>query len=271
MNFKQWFDTLLGDINLTHRLILILFILLLLRIVLFIFKKFLDRAERRGLDSSARPLIYSLFSYGIYVIGLLLVLHVLGVNTTGLVAMVGAASLAIGLALKDTLSNIASGLLLLFLRPFNAKDYIECDLVKGKIIGIGLFNTTFETLDGLFLSAPNSALWGSPIVNFSRNPFRRLEFQVGIGYGDSSERALQLIQELFEKEPLFLKTPEPHYFVSELGDSAVQLTCRVWAKTGNYFELKKKYLSEIKKIFDSEKIEIPFPQRVLHIVQDPEK
>lgn len=270
MNFKEWFDSLLGDINIMHRLVLILFILLILYLILFIFKKFLNRAETRGLDSSARPLVYSLFSYFIYVVGVLLILHVLGVNTTGLVAMVGAASLAIGLAVKDTLSNIASGLLLLFLRPFNASDYIECGDVKGKIIGIGLFNTTFETLDGLFISAPNSCLWGAPIVNYSRNPHRRLEFIVGIAYGESSEKALSLVQDLFNKEPLFLKIPEPHYFVSELENSSVQLTCRVWARTEDYFELKKKYLAEIKRIFDSEGIEIPYPQRVIHVVQDPE-
>ena len=172
-SIRLFLETRFGGI-LDHSVIQRLFVALLLlvaaRLLLMFLKYVINHAENRGLDSSAKPLVYSLFSYCIYIVTLLLVLHVLGVNTAGIVALVGAASLAVGLALKDALANIASGLLLLFLRPFKAGDYIECGNIKGNIIGIGLFNTTLRTLDGLYVSSPNTSLWGQPIVNFSKNP-----------------------------------------------------------------------------------------------------
>ena len=251
--------------SLLQRLILALLVLGMAKILLILLRRIIAKAEMRRMDSSAKPLVYSLFSYAIYVITVLLVLHIAGVNTAGLVAMVGAASLAIGLALKDTLSNIASGLLLLFLRPFKAGDYIECGNIKGKIVGIGLFNTTLDTVEGMFVSAPNSSLWGQPIVNFSKNTNRRLQITVGISYGDSMEKALNILRDLVEKEPLFLKKPAPQFFVSELADSSVDIAFRVWVKNCNYYDLLWKYNEAVKRSFDEAGITIPFPQRTVHI------
>lgn len=251
--------------SLLQRLILALLVLGMAKILLILLRRIIAKAEMRGMDSSAKPLVYSLFSYAIYVITVLLVLHIAGVNTAGLVAMVGAASLAIGLALKDTLSNIASGLLLLFLRPFKAGDYIECGNIKGKIVGIGLFKTTLDTVEGMFVSAPNSSLWGQPIVNFSKNTNRRLQITVGISYGDSMEKALNILRDLVEKEPLFLKKPAPQFFVSELADSSVDIAFRVWVKNCNYYDLLWKYNEAVKRSFDEAGITIPFPQRTVHI------
>ena len=234
--FGSWVNHLM-DHAMLQRLLIAFVILVVAKVLLVVLRRALDHAENKGFDKAAKPLIYSLFSYCIYIVTMLLFLHVLGVNTAGLVAMVGAASLAIGLALKDTLSNIASGLLLLFLRPFKAGDYIECGSIKGNIVGIGLFNTTFKTVDGLFVSAPNSALWGQPIVNFSKNPLRRLEITVGIDYGDSAEKALDIMRDVVAGEPLFMLKPEPQFFVSSLEDSSVNVTFRAWARTQDYFNL----------------------------------
>lgn len=254
------------DHSMLQRLLLSLLLLVIAKLLLMFLKFTINHAEGRGLDSSAKPLLYSLFAYGIYTVTLLLVLHVLGVNTAGIVAMVGAASLAVGLALKDALANIASGLLLLFLRPFKAGDYIECGSIKGSIVGIGLFNTTFRTIDGLFVSAPNTTLWGLPIVNFSKNPLRRLEITIGIDYGDSPEKALDIMRDVVATEPLFMRKPEPQFFVSSLGDSAVNVTFRAWARTQDYFDLLWKYTAEIRKRFTEQNITIPFPQRTIHVV-----
>ena len=251
--------------SLVQRLVLALVVLAVAKLSLFLLKHALAKAVIRGMDASAKPLVYSLISYTIYVFTLLLVLHIAGVNTAGLVAMVGAASLAIGLALKDTLSNIAAGLLLLFQRPFKAGDYIECGQVKGRIKGIGLFNTTLVSIDGLYVSAPNSSLWGQPIVNFSRNSTRRLQITVGISYGDSMEQALGILRDLVGKEPLFLKTPAPQFFVSALADSAVEVSFRAWAKNADYFDLLWKYTELVKLRFDEAGITIPFPQRTVHL------
>ena len=268
MEFLQGGMALLLQHSLVQRLVLALVVLALAKLLLFLLKHILAKAVVRGMDASAKPLVYSLFSYAIYVVTLLLVLHIAGVNTAGLVALVGAASLAVGLALKDALANIASGLLLMFLRPFKAGDYIECGQVKGRIKGIGLFNTTLVSLDGLYISAPNSSLWGSPIVNFSKNATRRLEISVGIGYGDSTDKALGILRDLVENEPRFLKEPAPQFFVAALSDSAVNVSFRAWARNSDYFDLLWTYTDEVKRRFDAAGITIPFPQRTVHMVQD---
>lgn len=251
-----------------ERIGIILGIFILFRIVLAFFNRFLRRAQKKGLDKAAVPLISSLVTYTLYLVVLLLCLNVIGVNTAGIMAMVGAASLAIGLALKDTLSNIASGLLLLFLRPFMASDYIECGGIKGKIHGIGLFNTTLKTLDGLYVSAPNSSLWGAPIINYSRNKTRRLEVIVGISYGSSIEKAIAILKEFVESEDRFILAPKPQYFVSGLQDSSVEITLRAWTTTENYNDLLLLSKAIIKEKFDAAGIEIPFPQRVVKVVKD---
>ena len=268
MEFLQGGMALLLQHSLVQRLVLALVVLALAKLLLFLLKHILAKAVVRGMDASAKPLVYSLFSYAIYVVTLLLVLHIAGVNTAGLVALVGAASLAVGLALKDALANIASGLLLMFLRPFKAGDYIECGQVKGRIKGIGLFNTTLVSLDGLYISAPNSSLWGSPIVNFSKNATRRLEISVGIDYGDSTDAALGILRDLVENEPRFLKEPAPQFFVAALSDSAVNVSFRAWARNSDYFDLLWTYTDEVKRRFDAAGITIPFPQRTVHMVQD---
>ena len=268
MEFFQGGMASLLQHSLVQRLVLALVVLALAKLLLFLLKHILAKAVVRGMDASAKPLVYSLFSYAIYVVTRLLVLHIAGVNTAGLVALVGAASLAVGLALKDALANIASGLLLMFLRPFKAGDYIECGQVKGRIKGIGLFNTTLVSLDGLYISAPNSSLWGSPIVNFSKNATRRLEISVGIGYGDSTDAALGILRDLVENEPRFLKEPAPQFFVAALSDSAVNVSFRAWARNSDYFDLLWTYTDEVKRRFDAAGITIPFPQRTVHMVQD---
>lgn len=251
--------------NLIYKVIAIAIVLVVFKIAKMIIHRMLNHAEAKGLDSSARPLVESLARYAVAIVALLIILNILGVNTASLVAMVGAASLAVGIALKDMLTNIASGLLLLFLRPFKAGDYIECGSIKGKITGIGLFNTIFETLDGLYVSAPNGSLWGAPITNFSRNEKRRIDLVVGIGYDSNTDKAMEIIRNLIASEPKFLKEGSD-VFVSELADSSVNINMRVWVNNADFFPLKAKYTALIKEEFDKAGIEIPFPQRVVHMV-----
>ena len=249
---------------------LLLVVLLIAIIWLFnkSFRMFLKRAEKHGLDRAAVPLISDLVKYTTYAVGLLLGLNILGVNTNGLLAMLGAASLAVGLALKDTLSNVASGLLLLFLRPFVAGDYIECGSIKGKICAIGLFNTTLETFEGIAVSAPNRSLWGAPIVNYARNPIRRLDIEIGVSYDSSLDVVFCALRRMVEQEASFLKVPPPKFFVSSYADSSINVVVWVWVRTFEYYELKRKYSRIIKDVLDEHKIEIPFPQRVVHLVKE---
>ena len=252
-----------------------LLLVVLLIVVIWLFNKsfrlFLKRAEKHGFDRAAVPLISDLVKYTTYALGLLLALNILGVNTNGLLAMLGAASLAVGLALKDTLANIASGLLLLFLRPFVAGDYIECGSIKGKICAIGLFNTTLETFEGIAVSAPNRSLWGAPIVNYARNPIRRLDIEIGVSYDSSLDVVFCALRRMVEQEASFLKVPPPKFFVSSYADSSINVTVWVWVRTFEYYELKRKYSRVIKDVLDVHKIEIPFPQRVVHLVKEGEE
>ena len=267
------FDSLMKNLGIDNPILFkcveILIVVVAIIIILAVIRLILGFAIKKGADESVKPLLYSLFSHVIYVCGLLVILHILGVNTAGIVTVVGAASLAIGLALKDTLGNIASGILLLFLNPFRASDYIECGSLKGKIVSVGLFNTILISLDGLYVSAPNSMLWGAPIINYSRNPVRRLDLAFGIDYADSAEKAMAEMKQLVEADPDVLKMPEPVFFVSSLDDSAVSVSMRVWVKTANYWNVRCKYMKQVKERFDEIGISIPFPQRVVHIVKEP--
>ena len=253
----------------TQRFASVLLIAAVTAALLRVLKAVLNHMEKKGLDSSAKPLLYSLFSYALYVAALLAMLNAVGVNTAGIVTMVGAASLAVGLAVKDLLSNIAAGLLLLFLKPFKARDYIECGGVKGRIEGVGLFNTTLRTVDGLYVSAPNSRLWGEPIVNYSRNDLRRLEITTGIDYASSVDKAIAILQEMVAEEPLFLSDPEPQFFVAGLGESSVNVAFRAWIRTDAYWNARWKYTALVKERFEAAGIGIPFPQRTVHFAPAP--
>lgn len=268
MEYINSLKTLIIENHIIGKLITIGFILLAFKVVRKLLRKLLNHAQKNGMDTSAKPLVESLVGHGLNILVLLLSLHILGVNTAGIIAMVGAASLAIGLALKDMLSNIASGLLLLFLRPFKAGDYIECGNIKGKISGIGLFNTILETLDGIRVSAPNGALWGAPILNFSYNAKRRLDITVSIDYKTNIDEATNILQTLIAEEQRFLTEPEASILVTELADNSVNISIRVWVNTSEYTVLKSQFTAKIKERFDAAKISIPFPQRTIHIVKE---
>ncbi len=253
------------------QVLLVLLVFVAVKVFVWSFRKFLLRMTKRGMDPAAVPLITDLVKYVVYISALIVSLNIFGVNTTGIVAMISAASLAIGFALKDTLSNIASGIVLLFLRPFKAGDLIECGSIKGKILGIGLFNTTLETLDGLYVSSPNSALWGAPIVNFSKNPFRRLEITVGISYNTSLDHVMECLRNMVAEDSRLMRDPEPSFFVSGLDDSAVSVSVYVWVRSSDYGMLKREYTEAVKRLFDEKGIEIPYPQRVLHVLNETPK
>lgn len=268
MEYIDSLKALIVENHIIGKLATIVLILIAFKVVRALLRKLLSHAQTKGMDTSAKPLVESLVNHGLNILVLLLSLHILGVNTAGIVAMVGAASLAIGLALKDMLSNIASGLLLLTLRPFKAGDYIECGNIKGKILGIGLFNTILETVDGIFVSAPNGSLWGAPILNYSYNAKRRMDITVSIDYKADINKATNILQSLITQEPRFLKEPEASILVTELADNSVNICTKAWAKTADYFILKSDFTAKIKEQFDAAGIDIPYPQRTIHIVND---
>jgi|TARA_A200000113_G_scaffold27528_1_gene23142 small conductance mechanosensitive channel len=234
--------------------------------------KVLKRAVHKGVyrlskqDEIITKLLTSLSGYIVYLIALVIILDLFGVNTASLVALVGAAGLAIGLALKDTLSNVAAGVMLLFLKPLKKAEFVEVAGSSGSVTDLGLFTTVLETADGIFISIPNSTVWASAIKNFSRNEKRRMDITVGISYGDSIEDGLTALRELVAEESRILQTPEPQYLVHTLADSSVNLQLRAWAPTSDYWDIYWKTQRKVKEKIESKGITIPFPQRDLHII-----
>ncbi len=234
--------------------------------------KMLRRAVYNGVyrlskqDEIITKLLTTLSGYIVYLIALVIILDLFGVNTASLVALVGAAGLAIGLALKDTLSNVAAGVMLLFLKPMKKSEFIEVSGYAGNVADLGLFTTVLETADGIFVSIPNSSVWSNAIKNFSRNGKRRMDITVAISYGDSIEDGLTALRELVAEEPRIMATPEPQYLVHTLADSSVNLQLRVWAPTSDYWDIHWKIQRKMKEKVESKGITIPFPQRDLHII-----
>ena len=218
------------------------------------------------LDETLKPFIANLVRYAVLIFVLIAVLNQFGVQTTSIIAVLAATGLAIGLALQGMLANIASGVMLLFLRPFNVGEYVEAGGIAGTVAEIGLFNTEIKSSAGPGLVVPNSKIWDGPITNFSRNPTRRFDIAVGIGYDDDIDGAMALLKGLLTGDDRVLDDPEPLVVVQELGDSAVIINLRAWTRSGDYgatvWELNKEIITELQATGYS----IPFPQRDVHIV-----
>lgn len=201
----------------------------------------------------------------IVLIGFVVALSVLGVNITPLVAAIGAAGLVIGLALQGTLSNFASGILILINKPFELGDAINAGGVTGKVDGLTLVNTRIMTFDNQVMYVPNNQIWGDVITNLTGNATRRVDLMFGIGYNDDMTKAETIIYDVISKHPKTLDDPAPTIKVHELGDNSVNFVARPWAKTGDYWDVYWDVTRQVKERFDAEGVGIPFPQRDLHV------
>lgn len=198
--------------------------------------------------------------YAVLVVVAVMVLGQFGVQTASIITALGAAGLAIGLALQGTLQNIAAGIMLLVLRPFRVGEYVDAGGIAGTVQEIGLFATEMKTFDGLYRMVPNSLLWNVPVTNYSRRPERRYDLVIGIGYEDDIEKAQGVLMDLARAEERILADPEPDVFVSELGDSAVSVTLRYWTSSANWWVTSRDMTKAAKVAFDKNNISIPFPQ-----------
>ncbi|MBW6512914.1 MAG: mechanosensitive ion channel family protein [Desulfuromonadaceae bacterium] len=223
-----------------------------------------DRLEK--LDTTLVPILCTTATYAVYTIGGVFILDIFGVNTTSIIALLGAAGLAIGFALKDTLSNIAAGIMLLFLRPFRAGNFVEFGSVTGTVREVNLFTTILETFDGLYVSAPNSVIWGNNITNFTRNGKRRLDIVIGIAYSDPIDAGLDVLKKIISSEQRFLQTPVPQTMVASMGDSAVNLQLRGWTTIDDYWQTRWDLNKRVKEEIEAAGLSIPFPQRSVHVV-----
>ena len=189
----------------------------------------------------------------------------LGVNVTSLMAIVGAAGLAVGLAMKDSLSNFAAGIMIIIFRPFKIGDYIEAGGTAGVVDEIGLFATLMHSPDNKRVIVPNASILGGNITNVSALPTRRVDLVFGIGYDDNIGQARDIIQAVIGADERILKDPEPSIAVGELGDSSVNINVRPWVNAGDYWPVRADLLETVKVRFDEAGISIPFPQRDVHM------
>lgn len=194
-----------------------------------------------------------------YVIIAVLVLNLFGINTTSIAAMLGAMTLAIGLALRETLANVAAGIMILVNRPFLTGHYIEIGGEAGTVRAIHLFTTELATLDNVQVIVPNKQIWDSTLKNYSAHERRRLDMVIGVDYGSDLDQAVAIIRRLVEADPRALGEPEPFVKVTGLGQSSVDITLRTWCLASDLFDLKFDLTKQIKERFDQAGIAIPYP------------
>jgi small conductance mechanosensitive channel len=213
----------------------------------------------------------SLVRYGILTLFAVAVLGQLGIQTTSIIAALGAVGLAIGLAMQGTLSNIAAGMMLLWLRPFRVGDYIDTGAVAGTVKDLGLFASELETFDGIYQFVPNSELWNRRITNYTRRPTRMIDLPFNIAYGDDIAAGKDALLKLATADARTLSAPEPQLFVDQLGTYAVVLRLRVWTRTDTYWPLIRDLTEKGKLALEAAGLSIPLPRRELYIHETPKK
>ncbi|KAA3631340.1 MAG: mechanosensitive ion channel family protein [Proteobacteria bacterium] len=220
----------------------------------------------KAIDKTLGVFFASIVKYAILAVVIIAVLQVFGFQATSLVAVLGAASLAIGLALQGTLSDIAAGVMLIIFRPYKVGQYVDIGGTSGTVQDLNIFTTELVTPDNVKIIMPNGKAWGAIITNYSANDTRRVDLTFGIDYGDDADQAMQIIREIANRDERVHTDPEPWVRVVNLGDSSVDIGVRVWCAATDYWELKFAMTKAVKSAFDDQGVSIPFPHQV-HIVK----
>jgi len=248
------------------RLVLALVILIigrwLAKVLVRIARRLMDRA---GIDSMLVSFLGNILYTVLLLVVIIAALDQLGVQTTSLIAIFGAAGLAIGLALKDSLANFSSGVMLIIFRPFRTGDLIEAAGITGIVEEVRIFNTILRTGDNREIIVPNSHIYAGPITNMSTRPTRRIDLVFGIGYDDDIRMAKQLIEAAFAADGRILDDPAPSVALAELANNSVNLNVRPWVNSDDYWTVRADLMEHIKLSFDQNGISIPYPQRDVHL------
>lgn len=266
---RSWMKSPEGGIRLLQRLAL--------AVVIFSFFWFISRyagkAVGKGLEKR-RNISNLLINFAkkmagglVFFIGILMALAAMGISIGPLMAALGAGGFIVGFALQETLGNFASGMMIMIYRPFDVKDYVSISGDEGTVREMSLVSTTLLTLDNKVLIIPNKSVWGNTIVNYTGEDIRRVDMVFGIGYSDDIPKAMEVLEEMAKSHALTLDEPNVSVEVLELGDSSVNLSCRPWVKTKDYWSVKWELTRQIKMRFDEDDISIPFPQRDVHMIQ----
>lgn len=222
-------------------------------------------ARQGKIDETLSTVLTKLVRYVVLILVAVAALSQLGIETTSILAALGAIGLAIGLALQNALANIAAGVMLLWLRPFGIGDFIEYQDGRGKVEDIGLFATRMTTVEGLFVFVPNSELWNKKIVNYSKRPTRMIREIFTVSYDDDIAKARSVLLGLLRSDDRIHRSPDPIVKVEALGDSAVELEVRAWTDTVDYLATRWDVIEGAKAELEAEGVSIPFPQQDVHI------
>jgi small conductance mechanosensitive channel len=223
---------------------------------------------QRNLDPSLRTFLDSLLNIGLKAMVILSALSVAGVKVTSFIAVLGAAGLALGLALQGSLANFAGGVMILLFKPYRVGDFIEGQGHAGTVKEIQLFHTVLTPLDNRTIIIPNGILYNDPIINYSTQPLRRLVLNFGVAYGDDADLTKSVLLELMRSDERVLDEPnEPFVALAELGDSSVNFTIRAWCKASDYWPLRFDLNEQVYKTFAQRGLNIPFPQMDVHLHQ----
>lgn len=222
--------------------------------------------ERANVDPTLTRFLRSVIYMSLLVMVILAAVQQLGVQATSFFAVLGAAGLAIGLALKDSLANFSSGVMLVFFRPFKAGDFVEAGGVSGTVREISIFNTIMKTPDNRVITVPNSQIYAGSITNFSAEQTRRIDMVFGIGYDDNVVQAKEIMQSVLDADQRILKDPAPVIMMLELADSSVNFAVRPWVESADYWTVRSDLLEGIKKALEDNGLSIPYPQRDVHLI-----
>ena len=266
----QKFVEVYGEVAVQYGLDLVGAILLLIGgwIVAAWIKRLVEKqlSRIRGAEPTVTRFLANLARYLVLIVVLIAVLAQFGVQTASILAVLGTIGLGVGLALQGTLSNIAGGIVLLFLRPFGVGDFVDAGGNSGTVQEIGLFNTELKTFDGIFLTVPNADIASSAITNFSRHPTRRLDIAVGVAYDDDIDKGLEVLKSIMDSDSRVLKDPAPEVMVLELADSSVNLNLRCWCSIDDFWAVKWDITRRAKLEIEAAGLSIPFPQRDVHMI-----
>ena len=235
-------------------------------VVAFIVRWLQFAMQKAEVDVTLMGFLANVLRVSLMVLVLLTAVGVLGIPTTNFLAIIGAAGLAVGLALKDSLSNFSAGVMLVLFRPFKAGDFIDAAGVSGTVESIGIFKTDIKTPDNRVVVVPNGLIYGGTITNFSAKDTRRIDLVIGISYDDDIRKAHTLIADVISEESRVLSDPAPQIMLLELGDSSVNIAVRPWVASPDYWSVRAQLLERIKVTLEENGLSIPFPQRDIHIV-----
>jgi small conductance mechanosensitive channel len=246
-----------------------IFIFVIGRWIAKMIKKFLGKTmTRSGVDATIIPFVLDLSYVALLIMVIVASLGALGIQTTSLIAVLGAAGLAVGLALQGSLSNFAAGVLIVTFRPIRVGDYFEGAGTAGTVEHIQIFSTTAKTPDNKVIIIPNGKLLSDNIVNYSMKEIRRVDMTVGVSYADPIDKVKEVLADILAKDSRILQDPSPTIGLIQLADSSVNFAVRPWVKTEDYWAVYFDLHETIKKRFDAEGISIPFPQQDIHVYKE---